>query len=149
MKKITFFLLILAPFFAVCQNNSDPVYYTLPDFGKAGAYSHAVEANDMLYISGTIPLDYTTGAPDTADIAKATTRVLNNLKTIAEYCGADFKNAVKVNVYMRNMGDFFKMNEVYKTFFSENYPIRTTVGVTALPLNVPIEMDMVISKNKK
>ena len=47
------------------------------------------------------------------------------------------------------MGDFFKMNEVYKTFFSENYPIRTTVGVTALPLNVPIEMDMVISKNKK
>ncbi|HOX06576.1 MAG TPA: RidA family protein [Planctomycetota bacterium] len=108
-----------------------------------GPYSQAVRAGDFLFVSGQIPLDPATGQVVAGDIAAATERVLRNLEAVFRSAGAGLDRAVKVTVYMRNLGDFAAMNEVYARFFGESRPARACVECSRLPRDVAVEIDAI------
>ncbi len=107
----------------------------------AGPYSHAIACKGtMLYVSGQGPVNPQTGqAPGT--FREAAVQTLANVKTIVEAAGATMADVVKVNAYLRDMADFPVFNEVYKTFFADPFPARTTVQSA---LAIPIEVDAII-----
>jgi 2-iminobutanoate/2-iminopropanoate deaminase len=108
-----------------------------------GPYSQAVMYNGLAYLSGQIPLDPGTGQLVEGDIAAQTTRVLENLKAVLEACGSGLDRVVKTTVYIKDMGEFAKMNEVYGKYFSENPPARSTVEAARLPRDVRVEIDAI------
>jgi 2-iminobutanoate/2-iminopropanoate deaminase len=102
-------------------------------FYKPGApFSKAVKANGFLFVSGNVAVDTQTGARGQGDIKDQTRLVLQNLKKIVEDAGSTFEDVVRVNVYLTDIKDFSGMNEVYKQFFPDSPPTRTTVGVKEL-----------------
>jgi 2-iminobutanoate/2-iminopropanoate deaminase len=109
-----------------------------------GPYSQAVKAGSLLFISGQGPIDPKTGKKVAGDIKEQTRQVLENIKGILEAAGLTLENVVKVNVYLKNMSDFPKMNEVYKEYFKENPPARTTVQATP-PDDIDVEIDAIAS----
>lgn len=111
--------------------------------GAVGPYSQAVACDGWLYVSGQIPLDPLTGEMVPGDVAARTERVLISLKGILEEAGAGLEDAVKVNIYLTDMGDFQQVNEVYARFFGENRPARACVAVAALPRGAQVEIDLV------
>lgn len=108
-----------------------------------GPYSQGIRAGNLLFISGQLGLDTDTGKIAYGDVEAQARQVLNNLETIAQAGGSSLANALKVSVYLTDMGDFDKMNAVYARFFPENPPARVCVGVSALPKGVEVEMDVV------
>jgi 2-iminobutanoate/2-iminopropanoate deaminase len=108
-----------------------------------GPYSQAVKANGFLFVSGQIPIDPASGDLVVGDIGQQTARVLENLKAILEAAGSSLDQAVKVSVFLKDMGEFTLMNEVYKKYFPQNPPARATVEVARLPRDVGVEMDVV------
>ncbi|MBZ5611600.1 MAG: RidA family protein [Acidobacteriia bacterium] len=108
-----------------------------------GPYSQAVVHNGIAYLSGQIPLDPATGQIVEGDIAAATERVLQNLKAVLEASGASFASVLKTTVYLKDMGDFPKMNEIYGRYFAENPPARSTVQAARLPRDASVEIDAV------
>lgn len=113
-----------------------------------GPYSQAVLANGLLFISGQIALDPTTGALCTGDIITETDRVMQNLKAILEAAGLDFSNVVKTTIFLIDMAQFAAVNEVYGAYFDAgNAPARETVQVSALPRGVQVEISMVAVAN--
>ena len=110
-----------------------------------GPYSQAVRTGGALYLSGQIPLDPATGKIVDGDIAAQTERVLENLKAVLEACGASLTKVVKTTVYLKDMGEFAKMNEVYARYFPINPPARATVEVARLPRDVRVEIDCIAS----
>jgi len=111
-----------------------------------GPYSQAVEKNGILYVSGQIPLNPETGSVAGVDIKEQTHRVMSNIKAILDAAGYLMKDVVKTTCYLKNLGDFASMNDVYATFFTENPPARATVGVSGLPKDVLIEIEAVAMK---
>lgn len=110
-----------------------------------GPYSQAVISNGVAYLSGQIPLDPATNQLVEGDIAAQTERVLLNLKAVLEACGASLESVVKTTVFLKDMGDFPKMNEVYGRFFAANPPVRSTVQAARLPRDVSVEIDAIAS----
>jgi 2-iminobutanoate/2-iminopropanoate deaminase len=108
-----------------------------------GPYSQAVVHNGLAYLSGQIPLDPMTGQLVEADITAQTTRVLENLKAVLEACGSGLDKVVKTTVYIQDMREFAKMNEVYGTYFSQNPPARSTIEAARLPRDVRVEIDAI------
>lgn len=108
-----------------------------------GPYSQGVKANGFLFLSGQIPLDPASGEVVTGDIAVQTERVLKNLQGVLEAAGSGFSRVVKTTVYLKDLGDFAKMNEVYGKFFPAEPPARATVEVARLPRDVRIEVDLI------
>jgi len=108
-----------------------------------GPYSQAVVANGMAYLSGQIPLDPATNQLIEGGIAQQTERVLENLKAVLEACGASLGSVVKTTVYLKDMGEFQAMNEVYGRYFVENTPARATVQAARLPKDVSVEIDAI------
>jgi 2-iminobutanoate/2-iminopropanoate deaminase len=108
-----------------------------------GPYSQAVVHNGLAFLSGQIPLDPATGHLVEGDIAAQTTRVLENLKAVLEASGSALDRVVKTTVYIKDMGEFAKMNEVYGKYFSENPPARSTVEAARLPRDVRVEIDAI------
>jgi 2-iminobutanoate/2-iminopropanoate deaminase len=108
-----------------------------------GPYSQAVVLNGTAFLSGQIPLDPATGQIVEGDIAAQTGQVLENLKAVLEAAGSSLAAVLKTTVYLQDMGDFPKMNEVYGRYFSSNAPARSTVEVSRLPRNVRIEIDAI------
>jgi 2-iminobutanoate/2-iminopropanoate deaminase len=108
-----------------------------------GPYSQAVVANGFAFLSGQIPLDPVTGQLITGDIAAQTERVLENLKAVLESCGSSLNKVVKTTVYLKDMGEFTRMNEVYASYFPENPPARATVEAARLPRDVRVEIDCI------
>ena len=108
-----------------------------------GPYSQAVVHNGMAFLSGQIPLDPATGQLVEGDIAAQTTRVLENLKAVLEACGSGLDQVVKTTVYIQDMGEFAKMNEVYGQYFSQNPPARSTIEAARLPRDVRVEIDAI------
>ena len=108
-----------------------------------GPYAQANFANGILYISGQIPVDPLTGT--LADgIEKETHQVMKNLKAVLEEAGMTFSHVVKATIFLKNMEDFAKMNEVYASYLDPNqYPARETVQVSCLPKNVSVEISMI------
>lgn len=108
-----------------------------------GPYSQAVTHNGLAYLSGQIPLDPDTMQIVDGDIAAQTERVFENLKAVLEACGSSFDNVLKTTVYIKDMNEFAKMNEVYGRYFTANTPARATVEVARLPRDVRVEIDCV------
>jgi 2-iminobutanoate/2-iminopropanoate deaminase len=109
-----------------------------------GPYSQAVISNGFAFLSGQIPLDPATGKLiDTVHIAAQTERVLENLKAVLEACGSSLGRVVKTTVYLRDMGEFALMNEVYARYFAQNAPARATIEAARLPRDVRVEIDCI------
>lgn len=108
-----------------------------------GPYSQAVVANGMVYISGQIPIDQSTGNLVSGSIEEETEQVMKNLGYILEAAGSGFDKVVKSSIFIKNMGDFAKINAVYGTRFPSNPPARETVQVSELPKGVNIEISCI------
>ena len=109
-----------------------------------GPYSQAIKANGFIFTAGQVPFDPATGQLIEGDVAQQTARVLENLKAIVEAAGSSLEHAVKATVYLKDMGDFAAMNEVYARYFSQNPPARSTVEAARLPRDVRVEIDLVV-----
>ncbi len=96
-----------------------------------------------MFVSGQIPLDPATGKIVEGDIAAQTERVLKNLAAILEAAGASLAQVVKTTVYLRDLNEFARLNEVYARFFAEQPPARATVEVSRLPRDVQVEIDAI------
>ncbi|SEM56495.1 2-iminobutanoate/2-iminopropanoate deaminase [Chryseobacterium taichungense] len=108
-----------------------------------GPYSQANMANGILYISGQIPVDPTTGKL-MEGIEKETHQVMKNLEAILTEAGMTFKNVVKATIFLKNMDDFAVMNDIYASYLdAESFPARETIQVSCLPKNVDIEISMI------
>jgi reactive intermediate/imine deaminase len=115
-----------------------------PDAPAAiGTYSQAVRAGDTVYLSGQIPLD-----PKTMQLAEGfeaqARRVFDNLRAVARAAGGDFDRVVRITVYLVDLGNFAKLNEVMATYFKEPYPARVAIGVASLPRGAQVEIDAVM-----
>jgi 2-iminobutanoate/2-iminopropanoate deaminase len=108
-----------------------------------GSYSQAVLSNGFAFLSGQIPLDPSTGQLIEGDIAAQTARVLDNLKAVLEACGSSLDQVVKTTVYLKDMSEFARMNEVYARYFPANPPARATVEAARLPRDVLVEIDCI------
>jgi len=108
-----------------------------------GPYSQAVIYDGIAYLSGQIPLDPATNQLVGGDIAVQTERVLENLKALLGACGASLESVLKTTIYLKDMGDFPKMNEVYGRYFTQSPPARATVEAARLPRDVAIEVDAI------
>lgn len=108
-----------------------------------GPYSQAVVSGGFAFLSGQIPLDPATGQIVPGDVAAQTVRVMENLKQVLEACGASFESVVKTTVYLKDMGEFAQMNEVYARYFPANPPARATVEAARLPRDVKVEIDCI------
>lgn len=111
-----------------------------------GPYSQAVQAGNMLFVSGQIPIDPATGSFAGDDIATQTRQVLTNLKNILEAAGYTCADVVKTTVLLADIGDFAAMNAVYAEFFPENSPARACFAVKDLPRAALVEIDAIASK---
>ena len=108
-----------------------------------GPYNHAVRIGDLLFSAGQIPLDPATGNLVPGDIKAQTERVLQNVKTLLEDQNLTFANVVKSTVFLTNLGDFAGMNEIYAKYFTDGFPARSTVQVSALPKGANVEIEII------
>ena len=108
-----------------------------------GPYSQAVIWQGLAFLSGQIPLDPATNQIVEGDIAAQTERVLENLKAVLEACGSSLARVLKTTVYLKDLAEFPRMNEVYARYFPHNPPARATVEVARLPRDVRVEIDAV------
>lgn len=109
-----------------------------------GTYSQAVRAGDVVYISGQIPLDPQTMELVGGDFDAAVTRVFENLRAVAEAAGGGLPDIVKVNIFLVDLANFATVNAVMGRFFSEPYPARAAVQVSALPRGAVVEADAIM-----
>ncbi len=108
-----------------------------------GPYSQAIKANGFVFISGQVAIDPSTQQVITGDVAAQTDRVVKNLSAILKASGSGLEKVVRSTVFLKNMGDFTAMNEVYGKYFSAAPPARSTVEVARLPKDVLVEIDVI------
>ena len=108
-----------------------------------GTYSQGIRSGNFIYTSGQIPLDPLTGNLKTGDIKGETRQVLDNLDAVLRGGRSSLESAVKLTVFVTDLSYFSDLNEVFKEYFSENPPARSTVQVSALPMGVRIEIEAV------
>ena len=109
-----------------------------------GPYSQAIEANGFLFTSGVIPIIPATGELAEGGIEAQAEQALSNLAALIKASGADIENVVKTVVYIKNMDDFTKVNEIYSRYFQKECPARSCVEVARLPKDVLIEIEAVV-----
>lgn len=114
-----------------------------------GPYSRAVEMGNLVYFSGQTPIDPATGILVDGDIMVQTQQCFKNLFSILKSAGLTSDDVMKLNVYLIDMKDFEKMNEVYSKQFNYPPPARTTVGVRELPLGARVEIEMIAYRHKQ
>ena len=110
-----------------------------------GPYSQAVASQGFVFLSGQIPLDPATNQLIAGGIEEQTARVLENLKAVLEAANSSLDRVVKTTVFLKDMGEFAKMNEVYGRYFPTNPPARATVEAARLPRDVRVEIDCIAS----
>jgi 2-iminobutanoate/2-iminopropanoate deaminase len=108
-----------------------------------GPYSQAIKAAGLVFCSGQIALDPASGAVAAGDVAQQTKRVLDNLAAVLAAAGSGLERVVKTTVFLKNIGDFSAMNEVYGLYFKTTPPARSTVEVSRLPRDVLVEIDAI------
>ena len=149
-KKILFFLCTI-PVIAILIYSTESkimpkeIISTTNAPQAIGPYSQAVKTNNLMFISGQIPMDPTTGNLVEGSIEDEANQVLKNLKSICEAAGYSLDDAVKITIFLTDLGNFAVVNDVMKEHFSEPYPARATVEVSALPLGVNVEIEAIIS----
>jgi 2-iminobutanoate/2-iminopropanoate deaminase len=111
-----------------------------------GPYSQGMRVGDLLFCSGQIPLEPSTGELVKDDIEGQARRCLENLAAVAEAAGTSLSNAIRCTVYLTDMNDFARVNEVYAEFFDgDDPPARVAVGVAALPKGADVEIDAIVA----
>jgi 2-iminobutanoate/2-iminopropanoate deaminase len=111
-----------------------------------GPYSHAVRTGELLFCSGQIPLDPATGEIVGSSAAEQATRCLANLEAVCGAAGTTLAQALRLTVYMTDLGEFAAVNEVYASFFSGSEPpARVAIGVAALPKGAQVEIDAIVA----
>jgi 2-iminobutanoate/2-iminopropanoate deaminase len=108
-----------------------------------GPYSQAIRANGFVFVSGQVAIDPANQQVIDGDVAAQTERVLKNLAGILQAAGSRLANVVRTTVFLKNMGDFAAMNEVYGKYFTSAPPARSTVEVARLPKDVLVEIDVI------
>lgn len=108
-----------------------------------GPYSQAIEANGIIFVSGQLPIDPTTGAFAEGGIKELTRQSLTNMKAILAEAGLTMANVVKTTVFLADMADFSQMNEVYASFFEGVCPARSAVAVKTLPKEARVEIECI------
>jgi len=112
-----------------------------------GPYSPALKVGNLLFLSGSIPLDPVSGQLIEGGIKEQTTRVMENIKALLAAAGAGFNNVARTTVFMVDLGEFAAMNEIYSSYFTAPYPARSTVQVVKLPRDVRVEIDVIAVLN--
>jgi len=108
-----------------------------------GPYNQGVLSGDTLYTSGQIAINPETGELEIEDIKSETKLVMENLRAVLLEANMDFENIVKCSIFISDMNNFAQINEVYGTFFTDNFPARETVEVSCLPKNVNVEISAI------
>jgi 2-iminobutanoate/2-iminopropanoate deaminase len=109
-----------------------------------GPYSQAIKAGNLLFCSGQIPLDHKSGEMvGASDLRAQATRVMQNLEAVLKAGGASFASVVKTTIYLKDLGDFGAVNEIYGGYFKEAPPARATVQVAGLPRGALVEIDAI------
>ena len=108
-----------------------------------GPYSQGVAAAGLVFTAGQIGLDPATGKFVPGGVVEQARRALDNARAVVEAGGATLADVVKVTVFLADMGDFAAFNEVYREFFTADYPARSAVGVAALPVGALVEVEMI------
>ena len=108
-----------------------------------GPYNQAILSNGTLYISGQIAIVPATGNLLLEDVETETHQVMKNLQAILAEANMSFQNVIKTSIFLMDMGSFAKVNEVYGSYFTDNFPARETVQVSCLPKNVNVEISMI------
>ena len=111
-----------------------------------GPYSQAVKAGHLVFVSGQLPIDPSTGAFAEGGIKELTRQSLTNMKNILKEAGYKMSDVVKTTVFLTDMADFAEMNEVYAEFFSNPFPARSAIAVQALPKNARVEIECIASE---
>jgi 2-iminobutanoate/2-iminopropanoate deaminase len=112
-----------------------------------GPYNQAIVADKFIFVSGQIPLHPFTGELITDDITVATNLVMENIGAILMAAGANFSDIIKTSIFLTDMQQFAEVNEVYGTYFTDKFPARETIQVTALPKGVNIEISVIAFKS--
>lgn len=107
-----------------------------------GPYSQAIKANGFLFCSGQIALHPVSGELMIADVETETKQVMANIKALLDEAEIDFSNIIKTSIFLSDMSLFAKVNEIYGSYFTGNYPARETVAVKTLPRNVNVEISV-------
>jgi 2-iminobutanoate/2-iminopropanoate deaminase len=111
-----------------------------------GPYSQAIQVSNLVYTSGQLPINPTTGAFPEGGIKEQTRQSLSNIQAILEEAGLTMSNVVKTTVFLADMNDFADMNAVYAEFFTQPYPARSAVAVKTLPKNALVEIEVVAAE---
>ena len=109
-----------------------------------GAYSQAVKKDGLIYVSGQLPINAETGEMSTGSMAEQTTIVMNNIREVALAGGSDLSRALKITIFLTDLGDFDEVNQAYAKFFEKDPPARCCFEVSALPKGSRIEIDAII-----
>lgn len=112
-----------------------------------GPYSQAIVTGNLIFVSGQIPLHPFTGELIKDDITVATNLVMENIGAILAAAKVDYKDIVKTSIFLTNINDFAEVNEVYASYFEDNFPARETVQVAALPKGVSVEISVIAAKS--
>ena len=113
-----------------------------------GPYSQAIQAGDLIFVSGQIPIDPVTGKRVEGGIEDQRRRVLDNIKGLLDSQGAGMVDVIKVTIFLKDMSDFSRVNEIYATYFPSSPPARSTVEVARLPRDVLIEIEAIALAGK-
>ena len=108
-----------------------------------GPYSQGIQANGFVFVSGQLPIDPATGAFAGGDISSQTHQALKNVRAVLAEAGAGLEDVVRVNVYLKDIGDFAAMNQVYAEYFSGPCPARAAVQVAAIPKDALLEIEVI------
>jgi 2-iminobutanoate/2-iminopropanoate deaminase len=108
-----------------------------------GPYSQGIRANGFIFLAGQVALDPKSGELISGDVRQQTERTLENLKGVLEAAGANLNHVVKVTIFLKNMGDFAGMNEIYARYFPKLPPARSTVEVARLPKDALVEIELI------
>lgn len=111
-----------------------------------GPYSQAIQAGNMLFVSGQIAIDRKTGNLVSGSLADETHQVMKNLKAVLSAAGMDFTNVVKCSIFLKDMNSFAEVNAIYGEYFNANPPARETVEVSRLPKDVRVEISCIAVK---
>lgn len=111
-----------------------------------GPYSQAIEVNGLLFTSGVIPIVPSTGELVEGDIEVQAEQAIGNLAALIEAAGSKIENTIKTTVFIKNMDDFTKVNEIYAKYFTTDFPARSCVEVARLPKDVLIEIEAIVEK---
>ena len=112
-----------------------------------GPYSQAVQAGNILFLSGQIAIDPATGELNTGTLESETRQVMENIRAVLNEAGYDFTDVVKTTIFLTDMGNFQAVNEIYGTYFQGNFPARETVAAAGLPKNVNVEISVTAVKS--